>query len=111
MLIDFSAKNFRSIRDSATLSFVAGADASLRATHCLATGFSSFPWITRGAAVYGANASGKSNLIFGLSTMKILPPFPDEFGPPAPTLDMKPATLGSLATISATAFWPLSSTF
>jgi uncharacterized protein len=69
MLIDFTARNFRSIRDSATLSFVAGADASLRGTHCLATGFNSFPWVTRGAAVYGANASGKSNLIFGLSTM------------------------------------------
>jgi len=35
----------------------------------LETGFSSFPWVTRGAAVYGANASGKSNLILGLSTM------------------------------------------
>ena len=69
MLVDFTATNFRSIRDSATLSFVAGADASLRATHCLATGINSIPWVTRGAAVYGANASGKSNLIFGLGTM------------------------------------------
>ena len=69
MLVDFSAKNFRSIRDSATLSFVASSDTSLRATHCLATGFNSVPWVTRAAAVYGANASGKSNLIFGLGTM------------------------------------------
>jgi uncharacterized protein len=69
MLIDFSAQNFRSFRGAATLSFVASPDPSLRATHCLATGFSSAPWITRGAAIYGANASGKSNLIFGLGTM------------------------------------------
>ena len=29
MLIDFRAQNFRSVRDAATLSFVAGPDASL----------------------------------------------------------------------------------
>jgi hypothetical protein len=69
MLIDFSAQNFRSLRDAATLSFVAGPDASHRSTHCLATGLKSVPWVTRGAAIYGANASGKSNLIFGLATM------------------------------------------
>src|ERR1700678_3055266 len=69
MLIDFRARNFRSVRDAATLSFVAGADTSMRATHCLETGLNSVPWLTRGAAIYGANASGKSNLIFGLGTM------------------------------------------
>ena len=69
MLIDFRAQNFRSLRDSATLSFVANADASLRVSHCVATNLNSVPWITRGAAIYGANASGKSNLIFGLGTM------------------------------------------
>ncbi len=37
MLIDFSAQNFRSVRDKATLSFVASPDASLRASHCLST--------------------------------------------------------------------------
>jgi hypothetical protein len=69
MLIDFSAQNFRSLRDLATLSFVAGADKSHRKTHCLATGLKSAPWVTRGATIYGANASGKSNLIFALGTM------------------------------------------
>ncbi len=72
MLIDFRAQNFRSVRDAATLSFVAGPDASLRATHCLETGLNSVPWVTRGAAIYGANASGKSNLIFGLTTMRTM---------------------------------------
>jgi uncharacterized protein len=69
MLIDFSVQNFRSLRDTATLSFVAGVDPSHRSTHCLGTGLKSVPWVTRGAVVYGANASGKSNLIFGLATM------------------------------------------
>jgi uncharacterized protein len=72
MLLDFSAQNFRSLRDRATLSFVANQDASHRDTHCLATGLKSVPWVTRGAAIYGANASGKSNLIFGLTTMSTL---------------------------------------
>ncbi len=72
MLLDFRVQNFRSVRDSAALSFVASADATLRSSHCLATGLKSLPWATRGAAIYGANASGKSNLIFGLVTMSNL---------------------------------------
>ncbi len=72
MLIDFRAQNFRSLRDAAILSFVASHDRSLRDTHCLATGIKSVPWVTRGAAIYGANASGKSNLISGLATMSNL---------------------------------------
>ncbi len=69
MLVDFSAQNFRSLRDTAILSFVATPDASHRSTHCLPTDLKAIPWITRGAAIYGANASGKSNLLFGLATM------------------------------------------
>jgi uncharacterized protein len=72
MIIDFSTRNFRSVRDKATLSFIASPDASLRASHCLSTGLPSVPWVTRGAAIYGANASGKSNLIFGLTTMRTM---------------------------------------
>jgi len=72
MLIDFSAQNFRSLRDLATLSFVAGPDKAHRATHCMATELKSVPWVTRGATIYGANASGKSNLIFALGTMSNL---------------------------------------
>jgi len=72
MILDFFARNFRSLRDAATLSFVASQDPSLRSTHCLRTGIKSLPWATRGAAIYGANASGKSNLIFGLASMGTL---------------------------------------
>jgi uncharacterized protein len=72
MLIDFRAQNFRSLRDAATLSFVASPDASLRATHCIETGIAAAPRLTRAAVIYGANASGKSNLIFGLGTMSNL---------------------------------------
>jgi len=36
---------------------------TLQDTHTLATGISAAPTLLRSAAVYGANASGKSNLI------------------------------------------------
>ena len=41
----------------------------------------------------------------GLSLMKIRPWFPETLEPPAPMLDMKPSTFGSLSTMSATASW------
>jgi hypothetical protein len=69
MLIDFHIRNFRSFRDEVTLSFVASTDREQRATHCMETGYSPIPRLTRAAAVFGANASGKSNLLFALSTM------------------------------------------
>jgi uncharacterized protein len=68
MLIEFSVENFRSIRDPITLSMVAArgrelpgayvdcpSDRGLRVLKC--------------AAVYGANASGKSNLLMALRLM------------------------------------------
>jgi AAA15 family ATPase/GTPase len=73
MLIEFSVENFRSFKDRATLSMVA---AKIR---------SKFPQIDQNnafqvsekltllktAAVYGANASGKSNLVQALNFMKM----------------------------------------
>lgn len=70
MIIDFKVRNFRSLRDEQTLSFVASADRSLQESHCIETGIKSLPRLTRAAVIYGANASGKSNLIFALATMR-----------------------------------------
>ena len=72
MLIEFSTTNFRSYRERQTLSMVRGKlkDDDKLDTH-------SFPFpdkanmaLLRCAAIYGANASGKSNLIRALRTMK-----------------------------------------
>lgn len=72
MLIEFSNTNFRSYRERQTLSMVRGKlkDDDKLDTH-------SFPFpdkadmaLLRSAAIYGANASGKSNLIRALRTMK-----------------------------------------
>lgn len=70
MLIEFRVKNFRSLRDEQVLSLVASKDKTLQDTHTQATGISAAPTVLRSAVVYGANASGKSNLIKALQYMR-----------------------------------------
>lgn len=68
MLIEFSIENYRSIADKQTISFVASkhrSDAQGDATFA-AEGLRSQKLLTS-AVVYGANASGKTNLIRALS--------------------------------------------
>lgn len=70
MLIEFRVKNFRSIRDEQVLSLVASKDKTLLDTHTQATGINAAPNLLRSAVIYGANASGKSNLIKALQYMR-----------------------------------------
>lgn len=70
MLLEFRVKNFRSIRDEAVLSLAASKDQTLSDTHTIDTGIKAIPSVTRSAAIYGPNASGKSNLIKAISYMK-----------------------------------------
>ena len=70
MLIEFRVTNFRSLRDEQVLSMVASKDKTLQGTHTLATGISAVPALLRSAAIYGPNASGKSNLIKALQYMR-----------------------------------------
>jgi len=72
MLVDFRVDNYRSIRDEQCLSFAASNDKTHEATHCLETGRPEARRLVRSAVIYGANASGKSNLIFALMTMQLL---------------------------------------
>ena len=72
MLIEFSVENFRSIKDQANLSLVADSGRERRDTHTTETAVGSarpIP-ILRSAAIYGANASGKTNLLKALETMQ-----------------------------------------
>lgn len=70
MLLEFRVKNFKSIRDEAVFSLVASKDKSLKKTNTIETGIRSIPAVTCSAAIYGANASGKSNLIYALVCMQ-----------------------------------------
>ena len=73
MLIEFSVANFRSIKDEVRLSLVAGPGKELRKTHVVTPPLNesvrSIP-LLRSAAVYGANAAGKTNLLRALKTMR-----------------------------------------
>jgi uncharacterized protein len=70
MLVEFRVKNFRSLRDEQVLSLVASRDKSLRDTHTLDTGVTAVPNLLRSAALYAANAGGKSNLIKAMQYMR-----------------------------------------
>ncbi len=70
MLVEFRVKNFRSLRDEQVLSLVASKDKTLQDTHTLSTGIKAAPALLCSAVIYGANASGKSNLIQALQYMR-----------------------------------------
>ena len=70
MLIEFRAKNFRSLRDEQVLSLVASKDKILLDSNTVETGIKAAPRLLRSAVIYGANASGKSNVIKALQYMR-----------------------------------------
>lgn len=70
MLLEFSVTNFRSIKEKQTLSMVASSDKELLDSNTFETGLTGSPRALRSTAVYGANASGKSNLIMAIGFMK-----------------------------------------
>ena len=70
MLLEFKTKNFRSLRDECTLSMVASSDKTLAQTNLLPTGIKGLPNVVRAAVIYGANASGKSNVIRAIQVMR-----------------------------------------
>lgn len=70
MLVEFRVQNFRSLRNEQILSFVAAKDKSLADTNTIASGINAVPLLLRSSVVYGANASGKSNLIKALQYMR-----------------------------------------
>lgn len=65
MLIEFRVKNFKSFRDEQVFSMVASSDKSLP-ENTITTQFLGGRRLLRSAVLYGANASGKSNLIKAL---------------------------------------------
>ena len=59
MLISFTVENFKSIRDLQTLSLDARSDTHLEESHVIADGTTR---LLKSVALFGPNASGKSNL-------------------------------------------------
>ena len=72
MLIQFTIENFRSFKEPATLSMVAGKIKSKNNALDSDATFKSIKdlHLLKCAAIYGANASGKSNLLAALRFMR-----------------------------------------
>jgi uncharacterized protein len=69
MLIEFTVGNFLSIKDKQTLSLEATSITDFQESNVINEGRYK---LLNGAIVYGANSSGKSNLIMAMSTMRRL---------------------------------------
>ena len=70
MLLEFRVRNYRSFSQESVLSLVASRDIDLLKTNTTATNIESLPRAVRSAVVYGANASGKSNLLRAMQLMR-----------------------------------------
>lgn len=70
MLVEFRVKNFRSLRDEQVLSLVASTDKTLLDSNTLETSIKAAPRLLCSAAIYGANAGGKSTVIRALQYMR-----------------------------------------
>ena len=70
MLIEFSVANFRSLRESQTLSLAKAKGGELVESNTFAVQAYNRFELLRSAAIYGPNASGKSNLLLALRTMR-----------------------------------------
>ena len=71
MLIEFSVENFLSIKDRVTLSLLASADKSLD-NNLIKTDVLKKDSLLRSAVLYGANASGKTNVLLALDFLNHL---------------------------------------
>ena len=69
MLVEFRVRNYKSIRDEQTLSMVASGDKTHQGTHVIKDAEEGLD-ILKSAVIYGANASGKSNLIDAIAFMR-----------------------------------------
>ncbi len=68
-MLDFKVKNFRSIKDEQELSLLASVDRSLP-NNASVVGEGKEGSVLNSAVIYGANASGKSNLIIAISLLR-----------------------------------------
>ncbi|MEE9443307.1 MAG: ATP-binding protein [candidate division Zixibacteria bacterium] len=68
MIIDFKVKNYRSFAKEQTLSMVASSNKELKENYCEVGDFK----LLKSAGIYGANASGKSNLIRAIKDMRAI---------------------------------------
>ena len=72
MLLEFRLCNYRSFGAESAFSLLAGSDKDHAETNIAKTGIASLPRALRSSVVYGANASGKSNLLLAMQYMRLV---------------------------------------
>ncbi|MCQ6963694.1 AAA family ATPase [Methanolobus chelungpuianus] len=72
MLIEFKAENFRSIRNEITFSLLASSDRALEENLIELDALKKNDRLLKSAAIYGANASGKSNILLAMFNLQNL---------------------------------------
>jgi len=72
MLIEFSLTNIRSFRETQTLNLACSKYFKEVKESCFDTEIAGLPKLLRSVAIYGPNASGKSNLLSSLNKMRTL---------------------------------------
>ncbi|BAY75123.1 hypothetical protein NIES25_15410 [Nostoc linckia NIES-25] len=72
MLIEFSVENYRSIQEKQTLSMVASEDEKMLHTNSFVMPDTDKLRLLTSAVIYGPNASGKSNLLRAMQTLRTL---------------------------------------
>lgn len=70
MLIEFSVENYRSIEERQTFSMVASSDKSMLSCNSFYLPSAKSLRFLKSAVIYGSNASGKSNLLRAMASMK-----------------------------------------
>lgn len=104
MLVEFRVENFRSLREEQVLSLVASKDKTLQDTHTVSTGLKAAPSVLRSAVIYGANASGKSNLIKAIQYMRSAVAESASVIQPGQTFAVQPFRLDAQSAKEPTAF-------
>lgn len=99
MLLEFRVKNFRSFQDEQVLSLITTGDSSLPDNYMVTDKYQ----ILKAAAIYGPNASGKSNLVRAMAVMGTIVLNSADFKPSDP-LPVEPFVLNKRNTIEPTEF-------
>jgi hypothetical protein len=72
MLVGFKLRNFRSFLSEQSFTFASSPDRTHESTHCIRTGMKAIPRVSKAAIVFGPNASGKTNLLTAVATLRDL---------------------------------------
>jgi uncharacterized protein len=104
MLIEFSATNFKSIHKTQTLSLVASPASELREKNCIVINEQRVPALLRSAAIYGPNASGKSNFMEAMEFMDSFVRESSKDGQEGELIEVKPFLFNAISQIEPSEF-------